>query len=94
MQKYDHIVVERNSPGIKIGKKENNTGQRASDTRGISFENVKVSKNNVLRSENNGFFVIMKAFDYTRPLIAAPAVGLSRTATEHSIFMCEDPDFI
>jgi hypothetical protein len=43
--------------------KEKNMGQRASDTRGITFEDVVVKKENVLLGEGAGFKVAMGAFD-------------------------------
>ena len=42
-------------------------GQRASDTRGITFEDVRVPKENVLIGEGMGFKIAMGAFDKTRP---------------------------
>lgn len=41
-------------------------GQRASDTRGITFEDVRVPKENVLAGEGLGFKVAMGTFDKTR----------------------------
>lgn len=78
------FIVEANSPGLTIGKKENNMGQRASDTRGITFEDVEVPAENLLGAEGDGFKIAMKAFDHTRPLVAAAAVGLGRAALEHA----------
>lgn len=46
---------------------EINMGQRASDTRGITFEDVRVPKENVLIGEGAGFKIAMGAFDRTRP---------------------------
>ncbi len=79
------FIVDADTPGITVGKKENNMGQRASDTRGITFEDVKVPKKNLLGNEGDGFKIAMTAFDYSRPAVAAMAVGLARTAMEHSI---------
>jgi len=42
-------------------------GQRCSDTRGITFEDVRVPKENVLIGEGAGFKIAMGAFDKTRP---------------------------
>lgn len=42
-------------------------GQRASDTRGITFEDVRVPKENVLIGEGAGFKIAMGAFDKSRP---------------------------
>lgn len=46
---------------------ELNMGQRASDTRGITFEDVRVPKENVLIGEGAGFKIAMGTFDKTRP---------------------------
>lgn len=79
------FIVDRNSEGIEVGKKEINMGQRCSDTRGITFNDVKVPKENVLGKEGDGFKIAMAAFDHTRPPVAAGAVGLARAAMEHAI---------
>lgn len=76
--------VDGNSPGITVGKKEINMGQRASDTRGISFEDVEVPDENRLGNVGEGFKIAMGAFDTTRPLVAAAAVGLARRALEEA----------
>lgn len=60
-------------------------GQRASDTRGITFEDVVVPKENVLGSEGIGFKIAMGAFDKTRPPVAASAVGLAQRALEEAL---------
>lgn len=79
------FLVERNSEGISVGAKEKNMGQRASDTRGVTFEDVKVPANNLLGKEGDGFKISMQAFDHTRPLVASAAVGLARSAMEHAL---------
>ncbi|MCI0570088.1 MAG: acyl-CoA dehydrogenase family protein [Myxococcaceae bacterium] len=79
------FLVNAKSAGVTVGKKENNMGQRASDTRGITFEDVEVPVEARLGAEGEGFKIAMKAFDHTRPLVAAAAVGLARSATEHAI---------
>ena len=79
------FIVDAKSPGIVVGKKELNMGQRASDTRGISFTNVEVSQENLLGNQGDGFKISMKAFDHTRPLIASAATGLAKRAMEESV---------
>ncbi|KAE8234575.1 hypothetical protein CF326_g380 [Tilletia indica] len=74
------FVVDGNSEGITIGKKEINMGQRCSDTRMITFENVVVPAENILGKPGDGFKTAMGAFDITRPLVAAGAVGVAQRA--------------
>jgi acyl-CoA dehydrogenase len=45
-------------------------GQRASDTRGITFEDVRIPKENVLGAEGLGFKIAMETFDKTRPPVS------------------------
>ncbi len=79
------FIVPAKTPGISVGKKEWNMGQKASDTRGITFENVRIPKRYLLGKEGEGFRTAMAAFDHTRPPVAAGAVGLSRRAMDEAI---------
>ncbi len=79
------LAVDAKSPGISTGKPENKLGQRASDTRSITFENVKVPKKNQIGKVGEGFKVALATLDRTRTPIAASAVGAARMALEHSI---------
>lgn len=81
---FTGFIVDADSPGVTKGRKEVNMGQRASDTRGISFEDVRVPKENVLGGEGLGFKIAMGAFDFTRPPVAAGAVGLARRALDEA----------
>ncbi|MCB9526414.1 MAG: acyl-CoA dehydrogenase family protein [Myxococcales bacterium] len=78
------FIVDADSPGLTVGKKEWNMGQRASDTRGVEFVDVEVPVENRLGEEGEGFKIAMKAFDLTRPLVASGAVGLAQAAFEHA----------
>ncbi|MCK6529961.1 acyl-CoA dehydrogenase family protein [Myxococcota bacterium] len=82
---FSGFIVDRASPGITVGKKEMNMGQRASDTRGLTFEDVVVPAANRLGEEGQGFVIAMKAFDKTRPLVSAAAVGLARRAMDEAV---------
>ncbi len=79
------FIVPADSPGLSVGKKEMNMGQRASDTRAISFEDLRVPASNLIGGEGQGFKISMSAFDHTRPLVASAAVGLARSAMEHAV---------
>ena len=79
------FIVEKDWPGVTVGKKEYNMGQRCSDTRGITFEDVEVPASNLVGREGDGWKLAMAAFDYTRPSVASAAVGVARAAMEHAI---------
>lgn len=79
------FAVPRDTPGITVGRKEWNMGQRASDTRQITFEDVAVPAENMVGGVGQGFKVAMAAFDHTRPVVAAAAVGLARRALDESM---------
>ncbi len=79
------VVIEKGTPGIEIGKKEDKMGHRCSDTRAITFNNVRVPKANVLGGMNKGWGIAMKTLDHSRPMVAASAVGGAQCAYDHSV---------
>ncbi len=80
------FIVDAGCDGLSMGKKETNMGQRASDTRSMNFEDVRVPSANLVGGvEGNGWFNAMTAFDLSRPNIAAHATGISRAAFEHAL---------
>merc|ERR1711874_817449 len=81
---FTGFIVDRDTPGVTPGRKELNMGQRCPDTRGITFEDVVVPKENVLIAEGAGFKVAMGAFDKTRPPVAAGAVGIAQRALDEA----------
>ena len=78
------FVVDRDAPGVSVGKKENKMGQRASNTTDVIFEDVKLTKQHVVGAEGEGFKVAMRTFDRTRPYIAAGAAGVIKRALDES----------
>ncbi|CAG2067602.1 unnamed protein product, partial [Timema podura] len=81
---FTGFIVERDTPGLTPGRKEINMGQRCSDTRGITFEDVRVPKENVLLQEGEGFKIAMGAFDKTRPPVASGATGLAQRCLDEA----------
>ncbi|CAG7665284.1 unnamed protein product [Allacma fusca] len=81
---FTGFIMDANTPGITPGRKEQMLGQRASDTRGITFEDVRVKKENIIMGEGAGFRLAMGAFDKTRPPVAAGAVGLAQRAVDEA----------
>jgi len=81
---FTGFIVDADTPGILVGRKEMNMGQKCSDTRGITFEDVRIPKENVLIGEGAGFKIAMGAFDKTRPPVAAGATGLAQRALDEA----------
>jgi acyl-CoA dehydrogenase len=79
------LAVPRDTPGISVGHHENKMGQRCSDTCRVTFDNVKVPKENMIGELGEGFSIAMKTLDASRPMTAAIAVGIARAGCEHAI---------
>jgi acyl-CoA dehydrogenase len=79
------FIVDRDTPGLKVGKKEDKLGQRASDTAQVFLEDVVVPKANLLAPEGHGFKLAMETFNQTRPDIAAGATGLMRRCLDECV---------
>ena len=79
------FIVDRDTPGLRVGKKEDKLGQRASDTAVVHLDDVKVPKANLLAPEGHGFKLAMETFNQTRPDIAAGATGLMQRALDESV---------
>jgi alkylation response protein AidB-like acyl-CoA dehydrogenase len=79
------FVIDKSTPGLTTGKKEDKLGIRASDTCELYFEDCKVPVKNIIGEEGEGFKIAMKALGGGRIGIAAQALGLSRAALDASI---------
>ena len=79
------VVIEKGTPGIEVGKKEDKMGHRCSDTRAVTFNNVRVSKKNILGGLNQGWKIAMKTLDHSRPMVAASALGGAQAAFDHAV---------
>ncbi|AUO00074.1 acyl-CoA dehydrogenase [Bacteriovorax stolpii] len=79
------VVIEKGTPGIEVGKKEDKMGHRCSDTRAVTFNNVRVPKKNILGGLNQGWKIAMKTLDHSRPMVASSAVGGAQCAFDHAV---------
>jgi cyclohexane-1-carbonyl-CoA dehydrogenase len=79
------FLVERDSPGLSIGRTERKLGQRGSNTTEVFLENVKVPAENLMGRVGDGFIIAMGDFDMSRPAIAAQALGIAEGALEEII---------
>jgi alkylation response protein AidB-like acyl-CoA dehydrogenase len=79
------FIVEKGTEGFSFGKKENKMGIRASCTRELIFEDVKVPAENLIGREGTGFMVAMKTLDKSRPMVASQALGIAQGAMEEAV---------
>ena len=78
-------MVEKSYEGFSIGKHEETMGVRASGTCPLTFDNVKVPKENMVGGPGEGFKVAMATLDCGRIGIAAQAVGIAQAAYDQAI---------
>lgn len=79
------FIVEANTPGFSIGKKEAKLGIRSSPTTEIIFEDCRVPARNLLGEEGQGFKIAMQTLDGGRNGIAAQAVGIAQGALDAAV---------
>ena len=78
-------IVERGAKGFQVGRKEDKMGARGVPSSPLYFDDVFVPETNRLGPEGRGFKIVMEAFNQSRPVIAARAIGLAQGAIDHSI---------
>src|SRR5512142_1630724 len=76
------FIIERGTPGMTPGRKEDKLGMRASDTSEVIFEDCRIDGDHLLGQPGEGFINAMKVLDAGRIGIAALAVGLAQGAFE------------
>ena len=78
------FLVERGSPGLTIGRKEDKMGMRADDTTEVFLDDCRVPAANRIGAEGQGFLIAMKALDNGRVGVGAQAVGIAQAAFEEA----------
>ncbi|GAB4369864.1 MAG: acyl-CoA dehydrogenase AcdA [Calditrichia bacterium] len=79
------FIVEKGTPGFKIGSNFNKLGMRASDTAELFFDDCQIPAENLIGKEGEGFHQAMGTLDGGRISIGAMCVGIARGAYEHSL---------
>ncbi len=79
------FIVEKDMPGLVIGKNEEKMGLHGSMTVQLTFEDMKVPIENLLGEEGEGFKIAMANLDTGRIGIAAQALGIAEAAFEHAV---------
>jgi acyl-CoA dehydrogenase len=69
------FIVEKGTPGFRVGRTLKKTGWLCSDTAELVFEDCRIPAENLLGEENGGFYALMKNFQTERIALSAMAVG-------------------
>jgi acyl-CoA dehydrogenase family protein 9 len=88
VEKISCFIVEKGMEGLSFGEKENKMGIRASETRAVYFDSVKVPKENIIGELGKGFKIAMNVLNSGRLSLGAGCVAGMKTimelATEHA----------
>ena len=76
------FLVEKGTPGFRVGRQLDKMGWRSSDTAELVFEDCRLPADALLGEENRGFYAIMENFQNERIVAGAMAVGESQTAID------------
>ena len=79
------FVIEKGTPGMSSGKKEDKLGMRASETAELIFDNCRIPESNMLGNIGEGFIQAMKVLDGGRISIAALSLGISKGAFQAAL---------
>lgn len=79
------FIVDLHTPGVTRGDLHGKLGVRAGSTGWINFQNVRVSAENRIGEEGEGFKITMSAFDHGRYTVASGATGIIRSSLEASV---------
>lgn len=80
VEKISCFIVEKSFPGVSFGNKEDKMGIRASETRAVFFDNVKVPAENILGELGKGFKIAMNVLNTGRLSLGSGSVGGMKTA--------------
>lgn len=79
------FYVEKDYPGVIIGKSEDKMGMIGSDITELIFDNVRLEKKNLLGKEGQGWDIAMSTLNLSRPAVGAQAVGLAQGALDFAV---------
>lgn len=79
------FFVERDYPGVIIGKSEKKMGMIGSDITEVIFDNVRLTKDNLLGKEGAGWDLAMSTLNLSRPAVGAQAVGIAQGALDFAV---------
>ncbi|HYI44794.1 MAG TPA: acyl-CoA dehydrogenase family protein [Actinomycetota bacterium] len=79
------FLVSSDMEGFSLGRKEDKLGVRGSPTREVILDGVRVPPENVIGEVNKGFQIAMRTLDFSRPTVAAQALGIAQGAFDFAV---------
>ena len=79
------FVIDRQAPGLEVGRKEDKLGIRASSTCELILDDCRVSKDNVLGEVGKGYKIAIETLNEGRIGIGAQMLGLAEAALDHAL---------
>jgi alkylation response protein AidB-like acyl-CoA dehydrogenase len=82
--------VSSDLTGFSLGRKEDKMGIRGSPTREVILDNVRIPESSVIGEVNEGFGIAMRTLDFSRPTVAAQALGIAQGAFDFAVEYCRE----
>ena len=84
------FLLSSDMDGFSLGRKEDKMGIRGSPTREVILEDCRVQGDSVIGEINGGFPIAMRTLDFSRPTVAAQALGIAQGAFDFAVDYCRD----
>src|SRR5918999_396942 len=84
------FLIGKDMEGFSLGRKEDKMGIRGSPTREVILDNCRVPKSAVIGEVGQGFAIAMRTLDFSRPGIAAQALGIAQGALDFAVDYCSE----
>lgn len=79
------FIIDRDAPGVSVGKHEDKMGLRLSNTTEVIFEDVRVPKDRVIGELGGGLKIALNALNLSRAFVATMAVGIMQRALDEAV---------
>jgi alkylation response protein AidB-like acyl-CoA dehydrogenase len=84
------FIVDRDTPGVSVGSREDKMGLRLSDTSEVFFDDVRVSKSCLLGEEGAGYKLSLNALNLSRAFVSTMALGIMERALDEACAYAKD----
>ena len=84
------FLISKDMDGVALGRKEDKMGIRGSPTREVILDGCRVPSANVIGEVNDGFRLAMRTLDFSRPTVAAQALGIAQGAFDFAVGYCRE----